>query len=193
MSLPNKIAGLNLLLALLLAAAPLRADEPGQADLDKAIAAKIKAENLEDLGAVIELCQSALDRGLDKDNTAFAKQLLAATLVQRASFIAERLQSLPAEPTAIQQFVRLRAVALADLERALRHEPKDAETHFLVARLQALPGGDRARAMTALDEAIKLESEDDSIKAKALALRGTLQTDPDKRMADFDEALKSNP
>src|SRR5687767_10552959 len=191
MSLPNCFARVILVLGLLGVAA-VRADE-GQADLDKAITAKIKADGLDDLGQVIELCQSALDRGLDKDNTAFAKQLLAATLVQRASFISERLQALPNEPAAIQQFVRLRAVALADLERAVRHEPKDAETHFLIARLHALPGGDRTRAMAALDEAIKLESEDDSIKAKALALRATLQTDPDKRMADFNEALKVDP
>ncbi len=80
----NYFARAILVLSLLAAAANVRADEPGQADLDKAIAAKIKAENIEDLGEVIELCQSALDRGLDKDNTAFAKQLLAATLVQRA-------------------------------------------------------------------------------------------------------------
>lgn len=193
MSLPRYRAGLGLFLGLLLAGSISLADEPGQADLDKAIGAKIKAENLEDLGEVIELCQSALDRGLDKDNTSFAKQLLAATLVQRASFIAERLQALPAEPAAIQQFLRLRQIALTDLERALRHEPKDAETHYLVARLQALPGGDRARAIAALDEAIKLESDDNSIKAKALALRATLQSDPDKRLADFNEALKVDP
>ncbi len=193
MSLPKKFAGLSLFLGLLLAASGVQADEPGQADLDKAIAAKIKADNLDDLGEVIDLCQSALDRGLDKDNTVFAKQLLAATLVQRASFISERLQSLPAEPTAVQQFIRMRQIALSDLERALRHEPRDPETHYLVARLHALPGGDRTRAMTALDEAVKLQSEDDTIKAKALALRATLQTDPEKRMADLNEALKADP
>jgi tetratricopeptide (TPR) repeat protein len=162
--------------------------------MDKAIAAKIKAESFEDLGEVIDLCQSALDRGLDKDNTAFAKQLLAASLLQRASFIAERMQVVPADPAAIQQILRLRQFALNDLERALRHEPKEPETHYLVARMHSLlPGGDRERAMTALNEAIKLESEDNSIKAKALALRATLQSDPDKRLADYGEALKADP
>src|SRR5687768_4905339 len=110
------------LAALFLLSAVAQADDPGQADLDKAIASKITAEPLEEFSEVIELCQSALDRGLDKDNTEFAKQLLASTLLQRATLVAERLQSLPNDATAVQQFVRLRQIALNDLERALRHE-----------------------------------------------------------------------
>jgi tetratricopeptide (TPR) repeat protein len=183
-----------LALFLALAATTARAaEEPGQADLDKAIAEKITAESLDELSKVIELCQSALDRGLGKDNTDFAKKLLAATLLQRATYVSERLQSLPNDATAVQQFMRLRQIALADLERALRHDNDMPEAHYLIGRLQCMPGGDRERAMIALDEAIKLDSEDTSIKSKALALRATLHQDPEKRLADYNEAVKVDP
>lgn len=170
-----------------------QAAETGQADLDQAIAAKITAESVEELTEVIDLCQSALDLGLDEQSTAFAKKLISATLLERARFVTERLQGLPGDAGGVQQFVRLRQLALSDLERALRHDASQPETHFLVGRLHALPGGDRKRALEAFDEAIKLDGEDASIKAKALALRATLHTDPQQRLADYNEALKVDP
>jgi tetratricopeptide (TPR) repeat protein len=193
MSLAIRPAAVLALLVLLAASAAPAAEEAGQADLDKAIAEKITAESLDDLSKVIELCQSALDRGLGKENTDFAKKLLSATLLQRATLVSERLQSLPNDATAIQQFVRLRQIALADLERALRHDDSLQEAHYLIGRLHTLPGGDRQRAMTALDEAIKLQGEDDSTRSKALALRATLHQDPEKRLADYNEAIKLDP
>ena len=41
------------------------ADEPGQADLDAAIDAKLSANDLDDYGTVLELCKQAIEKGLD--------------------------------------------------------------------------------------------------------------------------------
>ena len=71
--------------ALTLISAPraLAANE-GQADLDKATELQITAQAMSDLGKVAELCESALKKGLDEGNQAFAKQLLSSTLYQFA-------------------------------------------------------------------------------------------------------------
>ena len=168
------------------------ADEPGLKEFDQAIATKITAESLDELTEVVELVQSALDKGLDKDNTAFAKRLLAATLVQRAELVTgAMMQTLGGDPQGLQRFARLRQVAIADLERAVRHEPKLAEAHFQLGRLHTLPGGDRQRAVKELDEAIKESGDDDdALKSKALVLRGSLHQDPQRRLSDFTAALK---
>jgi tetratricopeptide (TPR) repeat protein len=176
------------------AAAFAAAQDKGQADLDKAIEGKLTANSFEELGEVINHCQSALDLGLDAENTKFAKQLLAATLLQRASALSEAaVRTPPTDQTTVQQFLQLRLMAVNDLERAVRHDPTQPESQYLLGRMHALPGGDRKRAMTALDEAIKLKGDDDSIQVRALVLRSTLQTDPEKRLADCNEAVKITP
>ncbi len=54
----------------------------------------------------------------------------------------------------------MRQIGLADLERALQFDPGLAEAHLLVARLQSLPGGDRKRAMMAINELVKLTGDE---------------------------------
>src|SRR4029078_11795505 len=76
----------SLLLAAL--AAPAVAENEGQEDLDKATQLKVAAENLEDLGEVIDHIDTAIEKGLDKDNTKFAQQLLTASLLQRGQLFA---------------------------------------------------------------------------------------------------------
>src|SRR5439155_20692775 len=76
------------LLIVLVALAPFAfssvpaADQPGQADLDQAADLQVSAETLGDLEKVIKLAESALSKGLDKDQKEFASTLLAATLYQ---------------------------------------------------------------------------------------------------------------
>ena len=50
-------------------AAPAVAENEGQDDLDKATQLKVAAENLEDLGEVIDHVDTAIEKGLDKENT----------------------------------------------------------------------------------------------------------------------------
>ena len=67
-----------------------RAENEGQADLDKATQQKLGAQTSGDLTDVIQLCESALKKGLDKDNTAFANDLMASALVQRGTLTANK-------------------------------------------------------------------------------------------------------
>jgi len=64
-SLPASVGGF-LMVCLMLVAATVRADEPpGQAELDKAIDAKLGADDLDDYDRVLEHCKKAVELGLD--------------------------------------------------------------------------------------------------------------------------------
>lgn len=184
-------------LAVVLCLAPaVRGDQQpaGQALLDQAIQQKLLADSPTDLQGVIEKAQAALDAGLDERGAEFARKLLAATLVQRAELIYELLQkAAPNDANGFRQLLRLRTMALGDLEQALENDPQQAEACLLVARLHIMPGGDPARAMHALNEAIRAAGEDHTLKAEALALRGEVQVDPDRRLADYEESLRLRP
>jgi tetratricopeptide (TPR) repeat protein len=172
---------------------PLCAQNAGQADLDTATDLQLTAETLGELERVIKFGESALSKGLDQGQQQFAKQLLAAALYQHANrscaAIFERDQ-----PAA--QWRAIRQSALKNLERASRYDPTLPDVYFLEARLQAeLPDGDRKAAATALDEAIKLLRAKDQLKqlSKAYVLRGKLQEEQDRKLADFELAVKADP
>jgi tetratricopeptide (TPR) repeat protein len=171
-------------------AVPARAQNEGQADLDQATEAKLTAENLDDLGEVVTLTERALDKGLDDSNTAFAKELLAATLLQRATVYSQQIFD---RNPPNQQWPRWRQMAVADLERAIESQAELEMAHRLLGRLLMLPGGDRERARKALDESIRLSGEDPLAKAKALALRAKLREKPEEVLSDLNEAVQLAP
>jgi tetratricopeptide (TPR) repeat protein len=178
--------------AALAVAAPALADNEGQADLDKAAELQLTAETHAELEKVIELTESALKKGLDKDQTAFAKQMLAATLYQNAN---RRTESIFGQSPPSSQWPRLRQIALRDLAKAKTHDPKLPDIYLLEAKLQLLPAGDPKAAHAAIDEAVKLLTAADQVKqlSKALVLRAAMSDDKDKQLADFDAAVKADP
>jgi len=186
---PRCVVAWVALFVLCVATAPLCAQQPGQEDLDQAIEKKLVAKTYGELGEVIELCESALGKGLEEGDVAFAKQLLAATTFQRGSTVAQLILS----GGAGQQWNRMRQVALEDFEKSLEADPNVAQAHILIARLHMLPGGERKRARTALDKAIELSEEDPTERATALILRSGLQTDAEHRLADLDGAVEAVP
>ena len=180
------------LVLLTLPAAWLPAANEGQADLDKATELQLSAETLADLEKVIELAEGALKKGLDKGQTDFAKQVLAATLYQHANRLSAAIfEQTPASP----KWPLVRQFALKDLDKAKNHDPSLPDVYLLEAKLQSLPGGDDNAAQTAIDEAIKLLKTKDDPKqlAKALILRTQMTDDNDKKLADFDAAAKADP
>jgi predicted outer membrane protein len=76
---------------LLLPCLAVAADKPGQADLDAATDLQITAETLGDLEKVIKLAESALQKGLDKEQEDFAKKILSSALYQHANRNAESI------------------------------------------------------------------------------------------------------
>ncbi len=178
--------------------APARAANEGQADLDKATELKLGAQSSGDLTDVIQLCESALKKGLDKNNITFANNLMASALTQRGSIAAAKIfgdESSPLPRMSLQgdAWKKYRDDALADLGKALKLSPKQPEAHFTVARLNLLPGGNAEKAMKALDETVALADDDPPMRAKALLLRSSLRTNVRQRITDLDEALKALP
>jgi tetratricopeptide (TPR) repeat protein len=172
------------------------AEGEGQPDLDKAIQTKLASQTLVELGTVIELCESALDKGLDQGNEAFCKELLTATLLQRAEAICEKLFDGDNESGGNelgQQWPMFWRLALKDVERAIETDAKQPLAQLLLGKLQSIPGGDRKKARKALNEAIALAKDDAELKAEALRWRATTSDNLDDRLKDLNEAVKLAP
>ncbi len=178
------------LLACLFVASPLWAAKPGKAELEQAIDRKLTAEGVDSLGEVINLCQHALDKGLDTEDEEFAKKLLASTLSQRGEALSDAIFK-PEQPD--PRWPQLRKLALADLERSLRHETEQPKVYITVARLQALPGGDDDKAIAALDEAIKRSGKDVETRFQAIIMRSSLHDNIDDKLGDLGEAIQLKP
>ncbi len=166
------------------------AQDKGQEDLDRATEARLGAKSMDDLGKIIELCESALKKGLDDENREFGERLLASTLVQRGSFRAQlAAHTSPSDP----EFAPRRQAALEDLEKAAKLDPQQAQALLAIAQLHSTPDGDKKRMVEALDQVIALELDDPRMKARALVFRATTTGEPDQRLADLDEALRLVP
>ena len=165
-------------------------ENAGLEDLDKAAQLKVTAENLPDLNDVVDKLDSATEKGLDKDNQAFADQMLISALLQRATVLSAAVLDRPlADPTRDPRWMQVRQFAVNDLQRVLSMDDKIWEAHLLMGRLQALPLGDPKTAKRELTKVIDATNAAADDRAQALALRGTLQTDEKKRAADFDAAV----
>ena len=185
-----------LALAVALPAAARAANE-GQADLDKATELKVGAQSTGDLSDVIQLCESALKKGLDKDNTTFANDLMASALVQRGSITAAKIFGDESSTARLNlqgdQWKTYRTDALADLEKGLKLSPKQPQAFFVVARLSLLPPADVDKAVKSLDKTISLAKDDAAMRAKALLLRSALRKNLQDRVADLDDAPRALP
>lgn len=169
------------------------AQNPGQGDLDTATELQLGAETLGDLEKVIKFGESALAKGLDQGNQEFAKKLLASTLYQHASRTAEsmteRRQRGPRSQTIKQQ-------ALKDLEKAKSYDATLTDIYLLEARLLAMaPGNDMKAAAASASEAIELLKARDDPKqlSKAYVLRAQILEDNERKLADFEAAVKADP
>ncbi|HET6884134.1 MAG TPA: tetratricopeptide repeat protein [Pirellulales bacterium] len=167
------------------------AEGEGQADLDKAIETKLASQTIVELGAVIDLCQSALDKGLDKGNEAFCNELLSATLLQRAEAICDRLFDQGNDLG--DQWPVFWRLALKDVERAIKIDAKQPLAQLLLGKLQSIPGADGKKARQALDEAIQLAKDDDQLKSQALRWRAMTSDNLDARLKDLTEAIELAP
>lgn len=187
------LASLLLFGSLLAVPALSFAANEGQDDLDKAIELRLTAKSLAELEKITDLAESALGKGLDKDNSDFARQLLGATLFQHAKQLSDAIfEQQPPSP----RWAFIRKIALGDLEKARKHDPALPDTYLLIARLQAeLPDGDDKAASEAIDEAVKLlKAKDDNKRlSQALVLRAKMTNDEDGKFADFDAAAKADP
>lgn len=180
---------IGLLLACLLI--PVQAQEnKGQAKLDEATSLKLDANSPAKLTKVIELCEEALSEGLDDGNTAIAKQVLAASALQKAKMIA---QQLPRAAPNQNQLRRLKAELEADLDKAMTNDPTLAEAFMLAAQVSMLPPSDNAKAMNYVNKAIELLKDSPVDQSEAYMLRARLQPETSDQLADYRLATKADP
>ena len=165
-------------------------DAPGQADLDRAIEAKLSVDELEDFGRVLDLCKKAVEKGLDDDGRKFAEDLYTGTLVDRAGMLVEAIFAAP-RPDA--QWPRMRAFAMRDLNEVVERDPAIGQAHLMIARLQALPGGNREQAATAAAKAVELVGNDRLQQAQAHVVLGSLEDDVAKRLEHLGKAVDLAP
>lgn len=182
--------GLMLLLLPAVSMAQEQSVDVGQNYLNEAIQQKLSARSMDDLAHVIALCEKALAAGLSEDSAEFAKSLLAGTLYEHASRIADEI--LERDPPN-RRWPVLRQIALRDLEKALLYDPEHGEVQLLIARLDALPQGNRTRGKAAAEAAVRLLTEEDHVRSSALVMRARYSEDDDQRRADYAEAIRLDP
>ena len=171
-----------------------RADDPGQKFFDEAVSLRFEADSLRKLTDVIELCDKALEAGMTGENKTFCEGFLASALVERGTQLARPVMTgVPTDVQQAQQLLRLRDLAQKDLERAVQLSPDSIEGQFLLGRLQALPGGDKKKAVDALSAAIKLAEDEPALRAKALTARAEISDDDAQRKADYNAAVEASP
>lgn len=181
---------LVLLLGCLIAGVPsiARAEGDGQADLDEATVARIDATTLSDLEEVATLLESALAKGLDDENAAFARKMLGAVSMQQAQAVAQQIMQ-----NRGRGLVELRQKAVGLLEKAVKNDPSLGEAHLLMARLSALPGGDKERAKEAATAAIEQLSGEENLLSEAYVLRALLHEENEDKLADLNKAIEADP
>ncbi|RIK78330.1 MAG: hypothetical protein DCC67_11690 [Planctomycetota bacterium] len=185
------------LLALAFAPAAASAEEnDGQEDLDKALQAKVTVEDLRDLNEVIQLLESAIQKGLDVESSDFAETMLVESLMERAAQLTAVVQSVPAQKLAEPQLQQVRGLAVTDLRRVLEYDMAPPQAKLLLAQLQALPGGDSQESLKLLDDMFDdagVDSLPEKMRAEAYTLRATLQADAEKALADYQAAIELEP
>lgn len=167
---------------------PSESANEGIADLDEAMVKKIEANTPQQLEEVAALVESAIAKGLDKENLSFANKMLGGISLQRAQAIIAQL--LRGQNRNANQ---LRDQAMELLEKAVANDPTLAEGHIMIAQLSAIPGGDRKRALEAASAAVEQLAGDPIKQSEAYLLRSALQTENEARQADLDAAIKADP
>ncbi len=176
--------------ACLLLVTPALADNEGQSKLDEATIKKLDANSPADLAKVIELCETAISLGLDEDNTRLAKQILSSSALQRAELMIQQLPAVANNRGALNQ---LRVKTLEDLEKAVANDPQLAEAWILMAKLETLPGGSRAKSLEHINQAIEALQERPVDQANAYILRAGLQESNEDKLADLSKANAIDP
>jgi tetratricopeptide (TPR) repeat protein len=172
-----------------------QAEGEGQADFDEALRVKVTAEDMRDLNKVVELLESAIEKGLDVENNDFAEEMLVESLMQRAAQLAAVIQSAPVARLDDGDLQKVRALAVTDLQRVVEYDTAPPQAKVLLAQLLTLPGGDPKEALELLNDVFDDEAVDalpPKMRAESLVIRGKLlaPTEPEKALTDFTAAIE---
>ncbi|MFO1063164.1 MAG: hypothetical protein U0892_04760 [Pirellulales bacterium] len=188
------ISTLSLFIIVLIASSSTTvAQDKGQDKLDEATTLKLDADTPAKLAEVIKLCEEAVKLGLDEDGEQIAKNLIAASAMDRAKQLVQQLPQLARNLNAVR---RLKNDALADLEKAIEAAPDRAEAFLLAAQVHILPQPDVKAASEKLDKAIELLKDKPAEQSAAYLLRARLirrEDENDLRLEDAKLATEADP
>ena len=180
------ILGLSIMLS-----SPALADGEGQADYDKAVAARLKAKSAKDYDGVIDLCESAIKKGLDDETKKLAEEMIKSTLNQICVKLSDEVFQLARSGQQTWRFKRRQA--LIRFEKLIGLDEKNGDAHFRIAQLELLPGGDRDKAKKAIEQAVAAGSLEKENATKALILKGMLADNEEEREKAFSDAIAKDP
>jgi len=165
--------------------------EDGQELLNDAINAKLEIDEIDDFGRVLDLCKKALEKGLDEGSKKFADDLYTGTLIDRAAMLTGAVVDAE-QPD--QNWRRIRAFAMRDLNEVVARDPGFGTVHLMIARLESLPGGNRERARAAATKALELLGDDDQLpRAQANLVLAAIDDDPESQLRHYDAAVELAP
>jgi len=162
---------------------------PAQKLLDGAMERKMLAERMSDLQDVAELCEEAMEKGLDATEETFAKQLLGATLYEQADRLIDSL----GEGKLDLVWARRRQVAIDSLKRATELNPDHADAHMRLADVHELPGGDKKQGRKSAERAVELFTDDPARRSEARMALASFRDDPEESLGDYDKAIADDP
>lgn len=170
----------------------------GTEDFEKASRIRVTSNSRESFAEVIELCQSALKKGLDEIDADAAKKMIATTAMQRAQATIEEVAGGRIQGN---RMAKIANEAIKDLDIAIEADPKYADALILKGRIQVLrtelkKGLETLElAQAALEESIA-QGNDSDAKTKlsdVLVMKSVLRQDADERLADLMKAIEVNP
>ena len=177
--------------SLLLLSSPGSAqDTDGSSELEQAFQQKIDATSSRDLDKVVKLCEAAIKKGLDEGSLEQAQQLASSVLFQQADQLGQKIFATGAQDPRWRVY---RSQALGKLQKAVKFSPKMGDAFLLIAKLNALPGGDKKQSKVAVEKAVELAGDDQEALSSALFYRATVAEDDEAQLADLNEAIKINP
>ena len=166
------------------------AAEDGQDLLNDAINAKLEIDEIDDYGRVLDLCKKAMEKGLDEGSKKFADDLYTGTLIDRAAMLTGAVVDAD-QPD--QNWRRIRAFAMRDLNEVVARDPSFGAVHLMIARLEVMPGGNRERAKAAATKALELLGDDQLPRAQANLVLAGIEDDPERQLRFYDAAVDLAP
>ena len=171
---------------------PSEEEDNGQTaseDLAEAFELQINARTTSDLDKVVRLCESALKKGLDKNETSQAKYLASESLLRFAEGMAKRTFATPQD----RRWRIYRTQAMPRLAKAVELNDSNVAAFILLAKFQAMDPRAKADALENIEKAIELSADDRTQLSNALVIRARLKTDKEEALADLNQAIKHNP
>ena len=165
------------------------ATQDGTEDFEKATALKVNARRPLDFDRVVQLCESALEKGLDPASAEFCRRMMLDALLEYARQASSRI--LVPNPDTRWRFMR--GESLKRLSRVVEIDPSNVEAWTLIAKLNVLESGDRDQGMDAISKLIDLSAEDKSQLAQALLLRAGYAESNEARLEDLNQAVEVDP